>query len=248
MSELTAHGEVSELLGAWALDAVDPAEAALVEEHVAGCPRCRHEAVEHREVAGRLAFEGDTAPEGLWDRIAASLEETPPPLDFSRIVPLESHRARTIRLRTFGALVAAAAVVIAGLAIEVQRLDARNRGIDAAVRRLQKDDTIGKVAAQATTTTLTLRSFNGQLTAKAFLSPLGDSVIDVRNLPPLPADKEYQLWGLVNGAKISLRLLGTRPGVVQFRAGAAVRALAITEEPAGGVATSDQPAVVTAYF
>ncbi|MDQ1395956.1 MAG: hypothetical protein QOG64_1215 [Acidimicrobiaceae bacterium] len=244
-----SHSEISELLGAWALDAVDRDEAARIEEHLAQCPRCRDEVAEHREVAGRMAFPGDTAPEGLWDRIAASLEETPPPLDMSRIVPLDrARRQRSVRVRTFGALVAAAAVVIAGLGIEVRRLEAKNRRIDAAVHRLQSDDNIGKVAAESGTTALTLRSFNGRLTAKAFLSAQGESVIDARNLPALPIDREYQLWGLVNGSKVSLRLLGAHPGVVQFRAGPTVAALAVTDEPSGGVPTSEQAAVVTGYL
>jgi len=68
------HRELQELLGAYALDAVDPDEAAAVEEHVASCPRCRAELAEHRETAAMLASVGAPAPEGVWDRIAAELD------------------------------------------------------------------------------------------------------------------------------------------------------------------------------
>jgi len=76
-----AHHEIEELLGAYALDAVDADEARLVEDHLADCPRCRAEVAEHREVAALLTT-GSTepVPDGLWDRIAADLGDTPPPV------------------------------------------------------------------------------------------------------------------------------------------------------------------------
>ena len=78
------HVEIEELLGAYALDAVDEDERREVEEHLATCPRCRGEVAAHREVAamlGNATGEGPAvAPENLWDRIAASLQEEPPAL------------------------------------------------------------------------------------------------------------------------------------------------------------------------
>ena len=44
-----------ELLAPYALDAVDPDEAELIERHLRECPRCSAEVVEHRETAGALA-------------------------------------------------------------------------------------------------------------------------------------------------------------------------------------------------
>jgi anti-sigma factor RsiW len=68
------HEEAAELLGAYALDALDPDEAALVEEHLDQCPRCRAEVARHHEVAGLLANSGAEAPAEVWDRIAGRLE------------------------------------------------------------------------------------------------------------------------------------------------------------------------------
>ncbi|MGA2209666.1 MAG: anti-sigma factor [Acidimicrobiales bacterium] len=67
------HAEITELLGAYALDAVSPEEAAEIEEHLAECPRCRAEVAAHREVAGVLGNLGGSAPAGLWARIADEL-------------------------------------------------------------------------------------------------------------------------------------------------------------------------------
>ena len=240
------HAEITELLGAWALDAVDDGEAVTVEEHLATCPRCRLEVAEHREVAARLAFVGEPAPPGLWDRIAASLEETPPPLDMSRIVTIQSApaalRRRSVRLRTAAIVAAAAAIVIALLGVEVQRLDSRTKRLDAALRGRQD---LARIATEPGTTAVTLRSADGAVTIKAFLAAAGESVMDAHDLPALPNGEEYQLWGTRAGEQISLRLLGARPGVVEFRAPPNVATLVVTAEAQGGVAAPHGPAVVT---
>jgi anti-sigma factor RsiW len=227
------HAEITELLGAWALDAVDPDEAATVELHLATCPRCRHEVAQHRDVAARLAFDGELAPEGVWDRIAASLEESPPPLDMGTIVPIESARRRSGRLtvRVAMAIGAAAAVVIAALGLEVGRLDNRTRQLTAAVKR---GEDVGRIATEAGTRSVSMRSADGEVTATAYLADGGVAAIDGRQLPPLPSDREYQLWGIDNGTAVSLRLLGDRPGFVTFRVGSGVDHLAVSDEPAGG--------------
>jgi anti-sigma factor RsiW len=67
------HAEISELLAAYALDAVSPEEAVELEQHLAECPRCRAEVAAHLEVAGVLGNLSGTAPAGLWDRIAEEL-------------------------------------------------------------------------------------------------------------------------------------------------------------------------------
>ena len=45
MDVTMTHEEASELLGAWALDACEAAEAASVERHLESCADCRTEAV-----------------------------------------------------------------------------------------------------------------------------------------------------------------------------------------------------------
>lgn len=70
------HAQAAELLGAYALDAVEPDEAAAIEEHLETCPRCRDELRGHREVVGLLANAGEEAPEGLWDRIVAGINDS----------------------------------------------------------------------------------------------------------------------------------------------------------------------------
>ncbi len=66
--------ELDELLGAYALDAVDDEERRAVEQYLMINPRARQEVAEHREVATMLAWSGMSAPDGLWDRIAQHLD------------------------------------------------------------------------------------------------------------------------------------------------------------------------------
>lgn len=75
MTDDPRHDELRALLGAYALDAVDPEETRAVEDHLRECPQCRAEVEQHRSVAALLGNVGASAPAGLWDRIAASLDE-----------------------------------------------------------------------------------------------------------------------------------------------------------------------------
>ena len=73
------HRQIQELLGVYALDAVDPDTAAMVERHLAECVRCSTEVAQHHEVAGLLANSGGASPGELWDGIASRLDGSAPP-------------------------------------------------------------------------------------------------------------------------------------------------------------------------
>lgn len=68
------HEEVSELLGAFALDAVEVDDDAAIREHLDTCVRCESEVAQFHEVAGLLANAGGDAPQHLWERIAEEVE------------------------------------------------------------------------------------------------------------------------------------------------------------------------------
>jgi anti-sigma factor RsiW len=82
--ELT-HADASELLGVFALDALDADEREAVERHLADCDFCRAEVQEHMEMAALLSTGVFRAPGAVWDRISSELEGTPPPLDLAPI-------------------------------------------------------------------------------------------------------------------------------------------------------------------
>jgi anti-sigma factor RsiW len=231
------HDEVAELLGAYALHAVDADERTLVEAHLGDCPRCRGELREHEAVASLLGNSGGDAPDGLWDRIADVLEEQPPPM---RIIPLARRRSSRVLLAA-----AAAVAAIATLGVVVVRQDDRIDDLQAAVA----DEGVLRAANAALThpraVEAALRSPDGALTALAVVLPDGTGYLMSRDLPDLAADRTYQLWGRTEGGLISLGLLGDRPDdVIAFHASREVDALAITEEDAPGVVQSENLPIV----
>ena len=74
MDRAMSHDEIAQLLGAFALDAVEPDEAEAIRAHLLECPRCASEVAEHWEVTGLIANVGVDAPAELWDRIAAQID------------------------------------------------------------------------------------------------------------------------------------------------------------------------------
>ena len=140
-----SHSEIEELLGAYALDAVEPEAAAVIEAHLEGCVRCAIEVGQHHEVTGLLANSGGTAPADLWggialqlggtsdqswDRLAARLDvpgehraldlgdggaATPAP-----VVPIGRARRRSRVAASGAGLVAAAAAAVLALVLGLQ--------------------------------------------------------------------------------------------------------------------------------
>src|SRR5271157_3794237 len=120
-----SHNEASELLGVYALDAVDGEELTELEAHLVTCPRCRAELDGLREVAAAIGNTVEPLPEGLWSSIASRLPERHdedaeappmPRLDSEGRSPFRpppdgrSRRRRTVVAALGAAAVAAAAV------------------------------------------------------------------------------------------------------------------------------------------
>lgn len=232
------HYEIEQLLGAYALDALEPDEADAVELHLRDCPRCRAEVVDHREVAAMLAFGGGEAPPGIWERIQANLEEAPPKLELARVVPLQQSRWRTVGIR----LLTAAAVIISVIALGVALTTTSSTGGEAAI-----DREIAELAADPATKTVHLKQAGGPGRVDVLLA--GDRGFLVKHsLPKLPDDQTYQLWGQRGTDKVSLGVLGAEPKRMQFAASAAdYEALAITVEPAGGAPQPTGAAVAAGW-
>src|SRR5580658_2450780 len=70
-----SHEAIGELLGAFALDAVDPIEASIITAHLVDCPRCRDEVAQHQQTAAMLANTGGEAPDTLWDGISSQIDK-----------------------------------------------------------------------------------------------------------------------------------------------------------------------------
>lgn len=239
-----SHDAVRELLGAYALDAVDDHERQAVDRHLDGCAACRAEVAEHREVVALLAATWVPAPEGVWDRIAGALEEAPPAMRLAPpAVPLGAARERRRRgpMATVAAIGVAAAVAL--VAVLGTQIVETNHRVDQVARRLdggEVSDVAAAAAKRPDARTVAMRSADGRLSADAVVLADGTGYLVRDNLPTLTSDRTYQLWAVVGGAKISVGVLGSEPGPLAFHAPARLDALAVTEEQAGGVVASVQ--------
>jgi len=240
------HLEIQELLGVYALDAVDPETAAMVQRHLDGCVKCSVEVAQHHEVAGLLANSGGESPARLWDGIAAQIDGSVPPSWERLAARLEPGDGRADRMFTAEAVGTAAADATAGDATVVPITAARRsrwvvRGaalvaaaavIVALVLGAQVNHLNHQVSAiqahpllsaaqqseltQPSTKRVQLTSTTDPGKVTVVLTAAGTGFVEADRLQALPSDRTYQLWGEIGGRTISLGLLGPDPAVVPF--------------------------------
>lgn len=232
------HDEIQELLGAYALDALDAGEAAAVGDHLRECPRCRAEVAEHRETAAFLAHAGADAPPDVWDRIAGAIDVEP-----AAVVPLAPALGTTRSARRSSrwpaavALVgAAAAVVIGVLVVQVRdqstRLDRMEAASDAFASAMDEPGAV------------VMHMDAGDTELPVVMTTDGKAYLQARALPTLADGRTYQLWGASGDDLVSVAVMGRNPDVMVFDA-SGYSALAITEEASPGVVRSQQDPVAS---
>ena len=230
------HDEIKDLLGAYALDAVEPDEAALVAAHLGGCEECRREVDGYRRVAALLPRQELAPPDALWERIRRRTTAGRGPIRWPQWVGVAAGVAlvaalgvQSLRMSDLQAEVVAARSEAARLQAELESLDL--------------DDLAQRLAQREGAVTVELQTGAGPA-GTVVLLPDGTGVITSHQLPPLDPARTYQLWAVQDGEVISAGILGSQPGVVAFHVDSSrLEALVITEEEAGGVAVSSQPAV-----
>jgi anti-sigma-K factor RskA len=250
-----SHDNASELLGAYALDAVDNDELTELEEHLASCPRCRAELDGLREAAGALGNSVAPPPEGLWPRIAERLgddlegEEPPPMPELTVGAPTEpspfrapsSGRTRRTRSNTLllgsAAVAASAVAIVLGIGLVRSQHDVTN---------LQQAVAHERAVARSTPAQIALRTPGHRVVnlvdsshvelARFVILRGGRGYLVSSSLPALQRGQTYQLWGIAGTTPISLGLLGRSPyGSTFTLAGApSTGTLALTAEPSGG--------------
>lgn len=254
MGGYMSHEEVSELLGAFALDAVDGQDKDAVRQHLSDCHRCQAELSEFHEVAGLLANAGGDAPPQVWDRIAERVAKPGGTgtqenrAAVVRLVPGQGpqDRAHTIRQGTRKSVrwlmplaTAAALIVIAVLGFQVAHLNDRvGKLADAGARQgMSQAVEAALLDPQAKRVQLTSAVHGGATLGQMVLLPSGTAFMINGDMPGLPTNETYQLWGREDGTMISISLLGNHPTDVALMIdpAAGFGEFAVTVEPAGGV-------------
>ncbi len=258
MAELQRE-ELQVLLGAFALDAVDPDERDQIERYLDTDPRARAEVESFREVASMLAMSGADAPSGIWDHIVDEIEGeqrdlgtsdvAPPPLDLFEHKRARESSRRSVAWRWVGAAAAVAATLIAVLSVQVLRQGDRIDRLDVAMT----GDAVRRGAETAATApgsrTVSLTTDTGTEMASIVLRPDGTGYFVSHGLEAAPEGDVYQLWALVGDREepeaISAGVLGNNPRVASFRFSAPVTGFAVTREQAPGVISSLQKPELT---
>ncbi|MGA3352886.1 MAG: anti-sigma factor [Acidimicrobiales bacterium] len=232
------HDELEELLGVYALDALDAEERQAVDDHLLTCPRCRAELAAHREVAallGNTADEGPAvAPDELWDRISVSLQEEPPAL--SPIARLGPGR-RLALIVPLGAVAAALVLVVGLLAVKVANLDQK-------VTSLSREASVTGVLSNPSHQTIELTSATHPAWSATVVILKGQGYLINPAMPAIGRLQTFQLWALSSGKLVSLGVLGSNPSSAPLRVEANMTALMITAEPLGGTPVPTTPVLV----
>lgn len=235
------RAEVESLLGAYALDALEPDERARVEEHLERDDSLRAEADELRETVGVLALAPDQdgpAPAALWERIKAEVAR-------DALSARREAKAARRPMWVASTIAVAASIVAAVLAAQVvslnSRLDEAERevaDVAAAAQRASEEADARQVEL--------LAAADDHEVARVVLLPDGTGYLVTEDLRPLDADQTYQLWAVVGEGEqplvISAGVLGPRPEAATFTVDAPVNAFVLTVEPAGGVEKSESGA------
>lgn len=246
------HDEFTDLLGAYALDAVDDDERAALDAHVRTCPWCSAEVAEHREVAAFLSQTGGVAPDGVWDRISAEISPPAPPLRLtfspagearpapvpepaavpSNLVPMASRGSMSRRAAAGILAVAALLLAVVGFVAVDQTRTANNL----------RDTASTATTPQPGDLTVSLTSTDTKAKATAVVDGEGRGYFFSDDLPDIGKDRLFQLWGQVDGVVLSLGTFGSNAKVVKFHLDPnrldGVQAFAVTEEQRPGVVSS----------
>ena len=245
------HDAIEELLGAYALNSVEPHEAAQIASHVDHCADCRAELDQHLEVAALLPTAADFAPATVWDSLAEAIagEEQETSFTPSNVVPLRRRWARPLAAAAAFVLLAGASVVQSVRVGDIStELAAERETVAALTEQLERpvlDSAVAQALDNPSSQRVVLGSQVSGSNAIIVLMPDGTGYLAEHTLQPLSADRTYQLWAIVDGKVISAGILGPEPGVVPFHIDPeGFQGFAITEEAIGGVPSSENDPVV----
>lgn len=216
MTDEFSHAEIQDLLGAYALGAVDERDRAVIEAHLQACESCRAELDDHHRLAQVLTRH---AP-----RVSplASTEANGGP-KASELV------ARHGRSRRWGVPVALAIVVVLFGGLFAQA-EIRFDRVDATIDRLRLLQRAQLAAADPAAVVSTLRTPTNVPVLTVVSRPGGgDSYAMNSALPQLEEGRLYQLWHVAAGAETPAAVLGLSPAVM-FALPPGVTSLLVTVE------------------
>jgi anti-sigma-K factor RskA len=236
------HAEAIELAGLYVLDALDPAERAQVDAHLASCPDAHDEFAEVGAVAPALATLADPvgAPASLKNKVMADYRAG------AGVRAWEPAPATTRPMQRswLGWAAAAAAVLVIAVTAGWAYVAQSNAALEAH-RAQMIARAIDVMAAPGSSVAI----MEGSATAAgasgfAAFGADGAGYIVLIDMPVAPAGKTYQAWFIADGVPASAGLLSVdRDGyaLMALSGRPGTQVIALTVEPTGGseLPTSD---------
>jgi hypothetical protein len=175
------------------------------------------------------------APDDVWDRIAASLQDEPPVLS---PVARPSFRRRLALIVPLGAAAAGLFLIVGLLAAKVENLDRQ-------VNSLRHQVSVTSVLLNPAHRTVELTSAAHPVwRATVVVLPNGEGYLINPSMPALGSSRTFQLWALSRGKVVSLGVLGSHPTGAPIRLEATMTLLMINAEPLVGTPTPTTPVLV----
>jgi anti-sigma factor RsiW len=221
------HDRYQDDIGAYLLSALEPAEQAEFERHLAGCPECRAELEDLRVAADALprSVEPFAPPPSLKRSLMAAVKDDARPARRSLLARLGLDRLFSVQL----ALAGAAAVLVIAVVVGTQIGGGGNgrRVVTAAVDRARLPDA---------TATVTLSHGSGQLRVTGMPRPRAGQVYEIW----LKRGDQVQPGPLFN-TDVSGDGAGAIPNDLQ-----GVDAILVTREKTGGAKKPSEKPVIAA--
>lgn len=221
----------------------------MIEAHLSKCRECTIELARHLEVAAMLSTTDRFAPPTLWSAISADLAQ---PSLATNVIPMRKRWLKPIGAAAVVVLFAGAAAVqsvrLNGITEDLATERETVAMLSERLNRPVLETAVVQALASPGSRRVNLGSQVSGSNAIIVLMPDGTGYLAEHTLRPLPADRTYQLWAIVDGKVISAGVLGSDPDVVPFHIGPeGFDGFAITEEMVGGVEASQNDAIV-AWF
>lgn len=236
------------------LGVLEDAEREGIELHVAACAACERKLAEARGRIALLALtaEPQTPPAAVKQRLMEQIRaERVPRSNTSRDRTVSPSRAEREPARWWTAVWATAAFALAACAVILWIANARlgdevNELESTAAKQAAQLERTRAIAAlltspQTVTVTLAPKTPNATQPGRVMYNQRQGALIYAGNLPPLAADKSYELWLIPqSGNPIPAGVFAAQPngeaGMVmpKIPVGVSAKAFAVTVEPAGG--------------
>jgi anti-sigma-K factor RskA len=212
------------LAGAYAIDALSPAEAEAFTKHLDECPACRDEVRELQEAAARMgASEATAPPSALKARILAAADQQP------QLPPTVTHLDQRPRRRWAPRLagIAAAVVLLAGAVFGVSRLLDQEEPPVAA-------NPVSQVFTAPDAHVKTVRTSDGHVLRVATSPESGRMALATKSLGRLKDERVYQMWAVHNNRVTSIGVIDNLSRGKVMPIPTSGTTVAITVEPEGG--------------